>query len=211
MKKHIEKLHYLTQDLENRTHAEQTRLACEEGAKWIQYRCFSKSDEELIEEASEMASICDDWGATLLITDHYHLLDKADIQGVHIEDMHADLVHIRSVIGEDKILGASSHSREDIARISSYGVADYLGCGPFALTYTKNTGLPLLGVQGYVERISYMESMDIEMPLIAVGGIKFADIAGLISTGIRGIALSSAVNLAEDPQAAYRAIYRQIY
>jgi thiamine-phosphate pyrophosphorylase len=87
MKKYVSKFHYLTQDLPNRTHVEQAQTACEAGANWIQYRCMTKSDEEMMAEINQIASICDDWGATLILANHYHLLDKVDAQGVHIEDL----------------------------------------------------------------------------------------------------------------------------
>jgi thiamine-phosphate pyrophosphorylase len=48
MKKYISKFHYLTQDLPNRSHAEQAATACANGANWVQYRCLSKSDDELL-------------------------------------------------------------------------------------------------------------------------------------------------------------------
>src|SRR3712207_595275 len=95
LKKFISKLHYLTQDLENRSHVVQAQLACQAGCKWLQYRCFSKPDDVLLEEIHQIAAVCDDWGATLIVTDHIHLLERADIQGVHIEDANADFSAIR--------------------------------------------------------------------------------------------------------------------
>jgi flagellar biosynthesis/type III secretory pathway protein FliH len=50
MKKYISKFHYLTLDLPLRSHVEQTAIACKAGANWVQYRCLTKSDAELVEE-----------------------------------------------------------------------------------------------------------------------------------------------------------------
>lgn len=211
MKKYISKLHYLTQDLPLRSHVQQAQTACEAGANWIQYRCFSKSGDDLIEEASQIASICDDWGATLIITDHYSLLDKADIQGVHIEDMQADFVSIRGQIGPDKTLGASANTMDDIIRIADSGVVDYIGCGPFAVTLTKPNDFPLLGTEGYRLISAQMKDRQISIPLLAVGGIRIEEVDDLIGTGIYGIALSAAVNLADNPSEALKEIYRKIY
>src|SRR6476661_5869073 len=108
MKKYVSRFHYLTQDLPDRSHVEQVRLACSAGANWIQYRCFTKTEAELRQDLQQIASICDDWGITLIVTDHIHLLDL-DIQGVHIEDMDADFEKIRQEIGDDKTLGASAN------------------------------------------------------------------------------------------------------
>lgn len=199
MKKYISNFHYLSQDLLQRTHAQQIQIACEAGANWIQYRCFSKTDEDLIAEIHSIASICDDWGATLILTDHYYLLDQVDAQGVHLEDMQADFKKIREIIGEDKTLGASANSWEDIQRIAASGAVDYIGCGPFAITQTKPNNYPLLGLEGYRQIIANMKNQQIDIPLIAVGGIQLNDTEELIQTGIHGIAVSAAVNLAEDP------------
>ncbi|PWG82711.1 thiamine phosphate synthase [Pararcticibacter amylolyticus] len=209
MKKYISNFHYLTQDLPGRTHVQQALLACEAGANWIQYRCLSKDDHELLDEVNEIAAICDDWGTTLIITDHYHLLDKADIQGVHIEDMQADFRAIRTAIGEDKTLGASANTIADIRRIAESGAVDYIGCGPFTVTYTKPNDYPLLGVEGYKAITEVMQKEGIPIPLLAVGGITIGDTEALLGTGIYGIAVSAAINHADDPTKALREMYRK--
>ena len=211
MKKYISRLHYLTQDLPSRSHVQQAQMACEAGANWIQYRCFSKKEDDLIEEAAQIAAICDDWGATLIITDHYNLLDKADIQGVHIEDMQADFGAIRKNIGPDKTLGASANTLNDVIRIAESGAVDYIGCGPFAVTLTKPNDYPLLGTEGYRLIARQMKDRGISIPLLAVGGIGADDVDALMKTGIYGVAISAAVNLADDPSLALKEIYRKIY
>ena len=208
MKKYISKFHYLTQDLPNRSHIEQVSIACEAGANWIQYRCLTKPDDELIDEIDEIAAICDDWGATLILTNHYHLLDRVDAQGVHIEDFDADFKEIRVSIGDDKTLGASATNINRLLHVQSTGVVDYCGYGPFAHTATKPNNEPLLGFEGYRELQKHPE---IEIPVIAVGGIQLGDVEHLLATGVYGIAVSAAVNLAIDPARAFKAFYQKIY
>ncbi len=208
MKKYISKFHYLTQDLPNRTHTEQVTIACQAGANWIQYRCLTKTDEDIINEINQIAAICDDWGATLILTNHYHLLDKVDAQGVHIEDFDADFAAIRESIGDDKTLGASATNIERLQQVQATGVVDYCGYGPFAHTDTKPNDKPLLGYGGYRELQKHSE---IDIPVIAVGGIRVTDVEHLMETGIYGIAISAAVNLAPDPASAFKEIYKKIY
>ncbi len=210
MKKFISRFHYLTQDLPNRSHIEQTQIACEAGANWIQYRCLSKSDEEMLEELHQIASICDDWGTTLIVTNHVHLVNLADIQGVHIEDMKADLTLIRAQIGEDKTLGASANSYEQIVNHIKNG-ADYIGCGPFGHTDTKPNDSPHWGTQGYQEAAQKLKENGLEIPLIAVGGIKLKDIPALIEAPIHGIAVSAAINKSETPANTYKAMHQLIF
>lgn len=207
MKKYISKFHYLTQDLPHRSHPEQAFVACQNGANWIQYRCLTKPDDELIDEINEIAAICDDWGATLIVTNHYELLDRVDAQGVHIEDFDADLIAIRKYIGEDKTLGASATDIDRLLQVQDTHAVDYCGYGPFAHTETKPNNKPLLGFEGY--RI--LEKYPVEIPVIAVGGIQLNDVEPLMATGIYGIAVSGAINLAVDPGAALKEFYRKIY
>jgi thiamine-phosphate pyrophosphorylase len=208
LKKYISKFHYLTQDLPNRSHVEQTQIACEAGANWVQYRCLTKTDDELIVEINQIATICDDWGATLILTNHYHLLDKVDAQGVHIEDFDADFKAIRESIGEDKTLGASATTIEALTAVQNTGVVDYCGFGPFAHTDTKPNNKPLLGFAGYRE---LQKHHNIHIPVIAVGGIQLNDVDHLLETGIYGIAVSAGVNLSLDPARAVKEFYRAIY
>ncbi|RKR80817.1 thiamine-phosphate diphosphorylase [Mucilaginibacter gracilis] len=207
MKKYVSRFHYLTQDLPGRSHAEQTQMACQAGVNWIQYRCLSKTDEEMIPEIHQVASICDDWGATLILTNHYHLLDKVDAQGVHIEDMDADLAVIREIITDEKTLGASATTIDNLLQLQKQGFADYVGYGPFAHTETKPNNYPLLGYNGYRE----LEKYPVNIPIIAVGGIQLNGVEHLMQTGITGIAVSGAVNNATDPQAMLKAFYQKTH
>ena len=168
---------------------------------------MTKTDDELVDEINEIAAICDDWGATLIIANHYHLLDCVDAQGVHIEDLDIDLADIRQQIGEDKTLGASSTNIERLLFVQALDVVDYSGYGPFRYTETKPNNKPLLGFEGYRRLQQYA----IEIPVIAVGGIQLADVEHLLETGVYGIAVSSAVNHSVDPGSTVKEFYRKMY
>jgi len=209
MKKFIEKLQFITHDIEQHSHIEQARIACEAGAKWIQYRCLTKSDDELLKDINVIAELCDDWGATLIVTDHIHLNGKADIQGFHIEDMDADFRQLREELGEAITIGGSSNTVEGLLRIAEEG-ADYAGFGPFKVTTTKPNNAPLLGLEGYKDAIAILQQQQIELPVLAVGGVTLNDIDDLLKTGVFGIAASSAINQAEDMRSAYLDFYDKV-
>ena len=161
-----------------------------------------------MEEINEIADLCDEWGTTLILTNHYHLLSKVDAQGVHIEDLDADFKAIRKSIGDDKTLGASATSVRRLLAVQNTGVVDYCGYGPFALTSTKPNNNPLLGFEGY--RLLEKDP-EITIPVIAVGGIQIEDVDALIKTGVYGIAVSAAINLAFDAGQAFKAFHKKIY
>jgi len=207
--KYIEKLHYITHDIPHLSHIEQVQQACEAGAKWIQYRCLSKTDEELLQDINAIAEICDDWGSTLIVTDHVHLNGKADIQGFHIEDMDADFIALRKLVGNDITLGGSANTVRNLIRLAQDG-ADYAGFGPYATTDTKPNDYPLLGLEGYHDAIGELHSQGISLPVLAVGGIKIYDVEALMQSGIYGIAVSGAINFADDFIEAYQDFYNLV-
>ena len=209
MKKFIEKFQFITHDIPTLTHVEQAQIACGAGAKWIQYRCLTKDDDALLEDINQIAEICDDWGATLIVTDHVHLNGKADIQGFHIEDMDADFVKLRQLLGEAITIGGSSNTVEGLLRLSAEGV-DYAGFGPFSVTTTKPNQATLLGVSGYADAMTALRAKGIALPVLAVGGVQLSDIEDLMATGIFGIAASAAINQAPDMEEAYLDFYNRI-
>ena len=209
MKKYIEKLHFITHDSARYSHVEQAELACEAGAKWIQYRCLTKNDRELVKEITAIAEICDNWGATLIVANHSHLKDEADIQGFHIENMAADFRSIRAEIGENLTLGGSANTVENLIRLANEG-ADYAGFGPLHTSTTKPNSYPLLTISAYAVAIKQFEKAGINLPILAVGGVKIEDVNELMSTGIHGIAVSSALLNATDLVDAYKEFYQAI-
>ncbi|KQM79081.1 thiamine-phosphate pyrophosphorylase [Pedobacter sp. Leaf216] len=204
--KYIEKLQYITHDIPHLSHIEQVQQACEAGAKWIQYRCLSKNDEELLQDIKAIAEICDDWGTTLIVTDHVHLNGKADIQGFHIEDMDADFITLRKLVGDDITLGGSANTTENLIRLEKEG-ADYAGYGPYAATETKPNDYTLLGIEGYQNAVKKLQDQNINLPVLAVGGIKTYDVEALMHTGIYGVAVSGAINFADDFIETYQDFY----
>jgi len=207
--KYIEKFHYITHDIPQLTHVEQAQLACEAGAKWIQYRCLSKADDELLKDINAIAEICDDWGTTLIVTNHIHLNGKADIQGFHIEDKDADFLELRKRVGEDVTLGGSANTVENLIRLAKEG-ADYAGFGPFAATDTKPNNYPIITLEAYQNAIHELKKSGLNIPILAVGGIKIYDVETLMQTGIYGIAVSGAINFADDFIEAYQNFYEAV-
>lgn len=207
--KYIEKLHYITHDIANFSHVEQAQLACEAGAKWIQYRCLSKADTELLEEIKAIAEICDDWGTTLIVTNHINLNGKADIQGFHIEDMDADFIALRKLVGIDRTLGGSANSIDGLLRLAKEG-ADYACFGPFAISETKPNNYPIVTLEDYKKATDRLNEQGINLPILAVGGITLYDVEALMQTNIHGIAVAGAINNADDFIQAYQDFYDMV-
>jgi len=199
--KYIEKLQYITHDLPNLTHIEQVQLACEAGAKWIQYRCLTKGDDGLLADINAIAEICDDWGTTLIVTNHSHLHGKADIQGFHMEESKTDFIALRSKLGNDVTIGSSASTIEHLMQLQKEG-ADYAFFGPFAADDTR------IRMEDYVEAANKFK--ELEFPILANGGIKIYDVEAVMQAGVYGVAVSAAIYDADDFIEAYQDFYEAV-
>ena len=107
------------------------------------------------------------------------------------------------------LVGATANTFEDILKADREG-ASYIGLGPYRYTETKKNLSPVLGLEGYRKIMEQCREAGLEIPIFAIGGIEFEDIAPLMETGIEGIAVSGAIINAEDPVEETRRFIREI-
>ena len=203
MKKYIAPLQLITQDGLAKSHAEQVLDACKGGCKWVQFRSKHSDENWVKTEAQKVWQVCDDWGAVLIMNDKVHLVETLDMQGVHLGKTDMDVAEARKLLGEKYIIGGTANTFDDIVSLASKGV-DYVGLGPFRFTETKQNLSPTLGISGYETIIKKLEDVDIYIPIVAIGGIQLADIQPILQTGVSGVAIASAVNMAIDATKAYK-------
>ncbi|HZH68135.1 MAG TPA: thiamine phosphate synthase [Chitinophagales bacterium] len=199
----------ITQDLKKFSHIEQVRMACENGAKWIQLRAKNKNYNDWIKIASESIRICREYGAKLIINDSVQVALEIDADGVLLGRDDMPIHSARALLGENKIIGGTGNSHEDLLRIAKEG-ADYAVMGPYKFTPTKMNFKSLLGINSYSKLIHFAKENEIDIPIIAIGGIKLKDVDELFSLGVHGIAVSSAVFSANDPAKALKSLMEKV-
>jgi thiamine-phosphate pyrophosphorylase len=199
------RLQFITHCTERYSYVDSARIALEGGCRWIQLR-MKDADESLMEETALIVQkMCKDYGATFIIDDNVHLVKKIKADGVHLGKNDMPIIEAREILGDDFIIGGTVNCFEDILKnLSSTALAqkpkvNYFGCGPFRFTSTKKNLAPILGLEGYENIISNMKRNNINIPLVAIGGITKDDISDILKTGVDGIALSSSILRAENP------------
>ena len=190
----VNRFHYLTQDLPDITHQQLAQIACENGIRWIQLRVKNKSYASWLQIAKEVKQICNQFQTTLIINDNVAIAKEVDADGVHLGKNDMSVAEARAILGKDKIIGGTANTTEDIEHLQSAEV-DYIGLGPYKFTETKKNLNSIVGLQGYSAMLQFYNST---IPVIAIGGIQLEDVQPLMNTGVYGIAVSSAINLAED-------------
>jgi thiamine-phosphate pyrophosphorylase len=201
----IARLHHLTQDTTGCTHAEQAENACKGGVRWVQLRAKNKSYEEWKKIALEVKEITDRYGATLIINDSATLAKELGLHGVHLgkKDMHPQ--EARELLGKNFIIGCTANSASDIEELLRYDI-DYIGLGPFRYTITKNNLSPVLSAL----QLQYILSLQTNIPLIVIGGVQVEDVEHILELGAHGVAVSSAINLANNIEESAAAFVKAV-
>lgn len=191
-------IQYISNSNAKYSHLQGIRLALAGGCRWIQLRMKDCADDEIIPVAKQVKELCREYCAKFVIDDNVEIAKLLDLDGVHLGKNDMPVAEARILLGENKILGGTANTFEDVERIYRDG-ADYIGCGPFRFTTTKKRLAPILGLEGYRSITSRMKSAGIDIPMVAIGGIKAGDIKDIMQTGVDGIALSGSVLNAENP------------
>ena len=148
--------------------------------------------------AIEAMEMCRKSGATFIIDDRVELVRELGADGVHLGLKDMPIADARSILGDRFIIGGTANTFDDVKSHWEAG-ADYIGCGPFRFTTTKQKLAPVLGLDGYRQIIRKLRAANINIPIVAIGGITESDIPAILQTGITGIALSGTVLRAANP------------
>lgn len=202
-------LQFITHPSDDCTYAREAEMVLDGGCRWVQIRHKGASMAELEAEIRQVAPLCREHGATVIVDDRAELVSRFDLDGVHLGKNDMPIPEARRLVGPRKIIGATANCMADIERAAELG-ADYIGLGPFRFTTTKANLSPVLGLEGYRRIVGECRSHGIDLPIVAIGGIAEADIPEIMRTGVAGIAISSTILRAADPTEKTRTIINTI-
>lgn len=198
-------IQFISHYSERYSYLDSIQLALEGGCRWIQLRMKDATDDEVRPIAVEAQKLCRAYGAKFIIDDRVALVRELGADGVHLGKNDMPIREARQILGPDFIIGGTANTFED-AKAHYEASADYIGCGPFRFTTTKQKLAPVLGLDGYRHIIQQLRAANITIPVVAIGGITKDDIPAILQTGITGIALSGTVLRADDPIAEMKHI-----
>lgn len=185
----------LTRSLCRRPWRDVVRAAVAGGVGMVQVREKGLSDADLLDHVRAVRRIVEDLPTLLVVNDRPDLAAAANADGAHVGQDDIDPWTARAIVGDDRLLGLSTHDAEQRRRAAA-SPADHCGFGPVFDTSTK--GLSGIGLSDWVPEDGF--------PTFAIGGIGVHNVRRLAEFGVTRIAVSSAICGAEDPEAAARAL-----
>ena len=179
------------------------------GVGVLQLRAKGYDSEGLLalvrESAPRLLEMCRSYGVPLIINDFAEVAVALAADGVHIGQDDGSLEAVRAVVGEEMIVGRSTHSPEQAMAALDEGF-DYIGFGPLFPTPTKQ-GRPGIGL----ENISLVEKgVGEQIPVFCIGGIVPENLELVLASGARRVVIVSALLQAADVTAATRDVISKL-
>jgi thiamine-phosphate pyrophosphorylase len=176
-------------------------LSDHRGAIAIQLREKDLEGRALYELALRMRELCARYDAPFIVNDRIDVAIACGANGVHLPADSFTPNEARSLVGESRLIGVSTHRSAEVAQAASAG-ADFVVYGPVFKPLSKPAGY---GAARGAEGLG-AASRAARIPVYALGGITAERVHRLAGTGLAGAAAIGAVLGAESPGVAARAI-----
>ena len=173
------------------------KAALQSGVSLVQYRRKHGSDGLRLQEAQQLAQLCQEHKALFIVNDRIDLALLVNADGVHLGQ--EDLPHheARRLLGSAKLIGRSTHQLAQLHEAQEQG-ADYVGVGPVFATATKADRQPA-GLNWVKEACATAH-----IPWFAIGGITAKTLPEVREAGASRVAVVGAIMASEDPALASR-------
>ena len=181
--------------LEGKSLATAVEEALKGGVTFLQLREKDLPKEEFLKLALEIKGVCKRYNVPFVINDDVDIALKSGADGVHVGQDDMAALKAREILGKDAIIGVSAHNLKEAEKAFSDG-ADYLGVGAVFSTSTKKDA----------EKVPFETLREIcqktGLPVVAIGGINSGNIEKLKGSGIKGVAVVSAIFASKDIEGA---------
>ena len=163
------------------------------GATLLQLREKNKSTRAYIQLAEKVHAIAKRYHVPLIIDDRIDVALAINAEGVHVGAEDMPVATVRTLMGDDKIVGATAKTVPWAKDACEQG-ADYLGVGAIYPTTTK--------VKTVLTSVDTLRDIcnAVPIPVNAIGGLNKDNINILAGIPIAGICVVSAIMKAEDPK-----------
>lgn len=173
------------------------------GCDIIQLRDKKSSRREVLAKAKALRELTLRYGVTFIVNDYIDIALAVDADGIHLGQDDLPLSDARKIVG-DKIIGISTHAIDE-ARQAERDGADYIGVGPVFPTKSKEDVVDPV-TTSYVRQVA----AEINIPFVAIGGIKLHNVDQVLEAGARRICAISEIVGSSDIQGTCRTFLDKI-
>jgi thiamine-phosphate pyrophosphorylase len=192
-----------TDSLGNKSHIEVGVEILAGGTKIIQLRDKTSDKKKLLNIAHQLKNACNEYEALFIVNDHLDIALATDADGLHLGQEDLPVSVARRFLPIDKLIGCSVENVTQASYAKAEG-ADYLACGAVYTTPTKPE-CKAIGCQ-----ILSAIKKEVDLPVVAIGGIKPDNLGEVMRAGADSVAIISAILSAESARDSTREIIQRI-
>jgi thiamine-phosphate pyrophosphorylase len=169
-----------------------TETALSVGVGLLQYRHKTANGELRLEQASALLKLCRQHNVPFIVNDHIDLCIALDADGIHVGGTDASVAVVRTLIGKDKILGASCYGDFALAEQAQIAGASYVAFGGFYPSRVKKYEVSTPA------SIVSKAKFQLTLPVCVIGGMTPDNAKPLVKEGADMVAAISSVYSADD-------------
>jgi len=196
MKKHIKKDFGLYAIVTNPIHGYDymANLIVEHEVAVLQLRMKEESKFQILKTAESIRRITQNSKTVFIVNDFIDIAKDSGADGVHIGQNDGKPETVRNFLGQDAIIGLSTHNLEQ-TEAAQNELIDYVGVGPVYLTPTKEIPDPVLGLENMRKMV-----VASKLPSVCIGGIGLGRIREVLQAGAHNFSVVRLINKAENPK-----------
>lgn len=164
----------------------------------IQLRLKQGSENEIEQQIAEAVQLSHAYNLRLFINDHWQLAMKYAAYGVHLGQEDLEQADLSAIAQAGLRLGISSHSYLELLRARQLNPS-YIALGHIFATQTKKMPSKPQGLK----RLGYYAALCRDIPTVAIGGIDMQRLEAVVSSGVDGVAVVSAITKSANPECAF--------
>jgi len=181
----------ISSEIATRSVKETAKYVIDGGADTIQLREKAISDNDFLTLAREVRDLTAKRGTLFIINDRVNVARELNADGVHLGQHDMSVLEAKTIIGNEKIIGVSTHNIIQARQALKDG-ADYIAIGPVYPTGTKDYE-PSVGLK-VVQEVS----REINVPIFAIGAITLENLDDVVKAGASRVAVCSAIINSKD-------------
>jgi thiamine-phosphate pyrophosphorylase len=190
-------------ELSGISHAEQVVLLADGGATFVQLREKKLPALDFYHQAKTALTVAAERGVRVIINDRVDIALALGATGVHLGQDDLPPEEARKLLGNDAIIGYSTHSVRQAIAGAAFPV-DYIAIGPIFETGTKANPDPVVGLEGL---LAVRKAIG-DMRLVAIGGITRENATSAVEAGADSVAVIS--SLLSGGRTAISHLYRTL-
>jgi thiamine-phosphate pyrophosphorylase len=170
------------------------------GVKAVQLRAKQISSREFLQIGQRLKVLTAKHAVPLIINDRVDIALALEADGIHLGQSDMPYRLARKILGYDKIIGLTINTLQQAEEAQNLDV-DYLGVAPIFTTPTKADA----GDPWNFNELKKLCQIS-KHRLIGIGGITAQNVREVITTGLHGIAVVSAICGSQDPRSSAAAL-----